>query len=64
MRGAAYRNEPLFYSALVTHGSGRYDMPAHEGDDVADHLIVVLNVRAIRIQSGISIKGHQLQELR
>ena len=37
--------------------------PAHEGDDVSDHLVVVLDVGAVGVQRAVGIKGDQLQEL-
>ena len=37
------------------------DAAAHEGDDVADHLAVVLHVRTVRVQGPIRIEGDEAQ---
>ena len=35
-----------------------------EGEDVVDHLVVVLHVGSIRIQRAISVKGDQSKAMR
>ena len=35
-----------------------------EGEDVVDHLVVMLHVGSVRVQRAISIKGDQSQAMR
>lgn len=41
--------------------NGHMHVAAHEVDDVADHLAVMLHVGTVSIQRAVGIKGYQLQ---